>query len=584
MNKEEIRNQLIRKNSNIANTLNNEFLSDRILSRFPMHVIEYCANYENVQEEFLKLNDTLLNVLSKIINKAINENNDWISIGAKFIRTVNNQNYEELFTNLNGRELNDVEIENLLFLTNPWHNFFEVKTYEDLSNINEILNKKRTHETKDPNYILLSKYGLSYDTAYSYLQRFGRDLDKLPNTKEKEILEDIKTIIEGKETTKEFEDYDFINNIDSNLRNMFVRIYNDKLYKLSSDKLLGTYFMGEKEIELYDAGTDFVLSIYSLGLASGITQVPNYYLDWNRDNVTNPNFCNSIVTEKSIRTKVKQCVYGFDSFGLNEIKLLASNDLGTNGSITQTPDITYLQRKDKLIADVDFRIPEEIINNTRFTNNELYRSRMRIENGSLKRINPSYLVYFKNESNTDVTNDSIWHETLKASIDFSINGKPLPIVIVDCEKCLGKNSQQIEEMILQFENMYDNPTFIKRIIEQIYTIKFGYRNNLEVLDRYLSDKKQIEYFHRLIKHIKDMSKIVPNMSLETINNFIDSMDEEYKKMLASEHWIRQSNDGKLIDKNPFVYETLESVKKEIEEVINSRNQTFQETKKEALSI
>ena len=114
--------------------------------------------------------------------------------------------------------------------------------------------------------------------------------------------------------------------------------------------------------------------------------------------------------------------------GENNLSLLGANDLGTGG-IYKDLNVTNPYHQKKLIADVEFRTPGSLINNTRFTNNEVYRSRRRVINGKLERINPDYIVYLKTKE--DFNSDQIWLESLKAAKDFNI-----PIVVVDCQKCL----------------------------------------------------------------------------------------------------------------------------------------------------
>lgn len=71
-----------------------------------------------------------------------------------------------------------------------------------------------------------------------------------------------------------------------------------------------------------------------------------------------------------MRTTVKYCVYGFSSFAYNDIQLIAQNDLGTGG-VEGKPNVSNFYHEDKLIANVSFRIPREMINYTRTTNNEM---------------------------------------------------------------------------------------------------------------------------------------------------------------------------------------------------------------------
>ena len=266
--------------------------------------------------------------------------------------------------------------------------------------------------------------------------------------------------------------------------------------------------------------------------------------------------CNSIIYSLNMRTTVKHCVYGFNNFAANDLALLGANDLGTGG-IYNNVNVTNPYHSDKLIADVEFRVPDELINNTRFTNNEVYRKRRRVVNGKLERVAPDYIVYFKKDDN--YLNDSIWVESVNAAKDFQI-----PIVMIDCEKCLVSNIEKIGNLLLQFESRYDDVSIIKKIIEMVYSLKSGYRVAPELLEKYLNADKLYSYVFRITNHLEKMASFVPTIAMKGIDSFLEILDEEYEKILKSPYWVEYARkQGYLVDKPMDIIEYLNKMRKEI---------------------
>ena len=381
-------------------------------------------------------------------------------------------------------------------------------------------------------------------------------------SKERDFLLDIKNIIEGKGTDKVlFEDINFIANIDSILRNYYSKLYNESLYKLSDDKKIGNV----DGIDIYDAGIEFNLCVYSFGMATDYDTPENFNISWNRPKISTYYMCNSIITDSSINTNVKHCLFGFNSFGDNNLSLLGSNDLGT-GRIYDQLNVTNPFHQSKLIADVEFRTPDSLIRNTRFTNNEVYRSRRRVVNGKLERINPNYIVYLKTME--DFSKDKIWLESLKAAKDFNI-----PIVIVDCKRCILNNVDKIEQEVELFESRFDDSKILSKIIESIYAINCGFRNIApQLVEECFSYERIMSYVWRIISHIDEISITSPRTAIECIDIVLNALDNEFDKIMKSPVWVEKSReDGYIIDKPRDVIKVFEDKKRDLELVLGSSN-------------
>jgi hypothetical protein len=86
---------------------------------------------------------------------------------------------------------------------------------------------------------------------------------------------------------------------------------------------------------------------------------------------------------------------------------------------------------------------------------------------------------------------------LKAAKDFGI-----PIVVVDCKKCLLSNIEKIEQYLELFESRYDDFELLEKILESVYTINYGYRDvALELLKEHFNRDKLISYLGRIINYL-----------------------------------------------------------------------------------
>ena len=577
MNPEQLLKEFIAHNQNIDEEKAKRIINEKFLSLFPPHILEYCVNYEIVQEKLLSLTNTQLNIISKIIAKAEYLGQDWTIPAAEYITLVENPEYRELIGSLEGKLLTETEIDSLMFLTRNSFNYFGIKDYEGLSNIEQVrkVQYEKTKTSISPEIILLNKYGISFNTANNYIKRYGKDIELLPRCAEREILEDIAHILKNEGTFEPIShDYELINNLNSRLSNLFTYLYNKELYQLKEENLIQNYVSKDGTvIPVYDAGVDFTMSIHSIGMASNGEPPEDYYESWNRNIARDGNFCNSIITGRSIKTSVKNCIFGFASYQPNDLKLIAPNDLGT-GALQDDPIVSKIGHDKELIAKVEYRVPSQMINNTRFTNNEIYRSRRRVVNGRLEKVNPDYLVYLKESSDTDILNDPIWEQTIKAATDYKdATGKVLPIVIVDCEKCLAYNVQQLDDMVTNFISNFDDKQLLINIIELMHTLSMGHgRNESDIVKKYLSREKRIGHLQTILSVIAQMSEYVPRIALQHLTTLEETLTAENAKLNASPHWIKKYCGEEQIKKDPTVFNIIMEYRNMIEKKL--KGETF----------
>lgn len=563
---------LKKSNKYLEKSLIDGFVNETTVKYFPLYFFEVFGINEDVQKKVMELSESNLIIVSQIIKYAEKVNQDWVPLCAEFYHFLNNKRYSNLVNEIGNSNIDESLIENLLFVVKNSGNYFSINSIEDLKNLDSIRVEKseKNKDTYDPNILLLNKYGISYDKAYNLYKRYGRDALVLPDSEEKDFLVDLKNIIEGKGTVKNVcEDKSFIINVDSILRNYFSQMYDSSFFKIDESKRIGTV----QDVAVYDAGVDFSMCIYSYGLAKEYSVPENYRDDWNRPNIVTDYMCNSVINCWSMITKVKHCVYGFDNWEKNELALLAANDLGTGdskGGIATKVNVTNPFHQKELIADVEFRLPSELINNTRFTNNEVFRSRRRNINGKLERINPDYIVYFKKDD--DFQSDSIWTESVNAAKDFNV-----PIVLIDCERCLINNISKIEEKLEIFENRYDDSEILSSIIEMIRSIDYGYRHIApKLLEKHFNSDKMISYIGRIVHHIDEIAVNAPKTAIQCTDVVLSTIDTEFDKVLKSPYWVDYARkQGHVVEKPNDIINLFQKKKTELE-----RNSNYTNTKKQ----
>ena len=70
MSPEKLLEEFISRNDHIDRDKAKRIVNEKFLALFAPHILEYCANYEVIQDKLLILTNTQLNILSKIIKHA----------------------------------------------------------------------------------------------------------------------------------------------------------------------------------------------------------------------------------------------------------------------------------------------------------------------------------------------------------------------------------------------------------------------------------------------------------------------------------------------------------------------------------
>ena len=116
-----------------------------------------------------------------------------------------------------------------------------------------------------------------------------------------------------------------------------------------------------------------------------------------------------------------------------------------------------------------------------------------------------------------------------------------------------------------FESRFDDSKLLTTIIESIYTINSGYRDIApELLENYFNRDKVVSYLGRIITHIDEISTNAPKTALECINIVLNTLDNEFEKVLKSPYWVAYARkQGYTVEKPTDIMKIFESKKNEL---------------------
>lgn len=306
--------------------------------------------------------------------------------------------------------------------------------------------------------------------------------------------------------------------IESELRDMFLKELNRASLKL--DTKVSRNVDG---IQVYDAGTDFKIIMTSVGAYQGNFKTDNYYEYWNSPHIRSHGNCCSLIANNNLSTAtIRSVCFGFSEFELGMLLRAGNKDLD---STTYSKDLDVSKRNGT------FMLPEDLINSTRGTYNELVYERrdLSADKKNYKK-NPDYLVFFEefdgenietltiediekepNEDKKKILQEQkrIWEETKKAAIDFSRineNGEliPLPIVKINREQCAISEINKINEAFKSYLETKDI-SLLPSIVTQFENNRVGNKSpHNYIRETYFSQNSMQLMLNQIIETIKDI--------------------------------------------------------------------------------
>jgi len=411
-----------------------------------------------------------------------------------------------------------------------------ISSLDELKDLSAFIKNVVDHESPNKlndkkNMLLLKHFQMSILTARDFLNSYCNSKEdselyqKMPEILYlKQILskivystseEEIKIIsdqLANNEQTISFKD---INNIKNKIKEYYGLEIEQSLLKV------------DKPGEIIDVTNEkFNMLVHVIG-AYGSTPPGNIYESWNtadgRDRVS---ICTSFISNNNMGTAYtteNSVILGFANLPEGYLEIMGCDDLSSSG---------FSSKK-----QCEFLNPEELVNNTRHTHNEVV-IRRREGQYTESKVQPSYIICF----------DSINDKSKEAAQSFQI-----PIVFVNREKVAEKNNSNIINMVEQFKTTLD-PKLITNIICEQENNRAGMRaNRPDLVEKYFSQDFRQQNMMEIYTAInKGLENNHPN-AIAAMQTFVESVEAEEEKFKVPEESAKRRNYYDL-NHNEFVKE------------------------------
>ena len=509
----EILDKLHQKNSSLYSTINFDILfNTEIMNICNDEQLIRITHYPEVQEYILRNNNKLM---TKSLEYLMKHDENWIISLDRIIKQEDN--YKDLMANLqtiDGNEITEDFIQNFLSIISDSENYFNIQKYEEVENYskkkNEIClnilngnlenvpeNLKKFRENDLYKFALLEyKFGISLKEANRLIKRYGKDSDKLPDNTISDYIRLLKEIIHH-DNIKDVINYAIENdsleqpwlgfpnarNAEGKILNMFAELYNETLYKTKiEDKLdIQEKYIDtdgkEYSIDVYEIKNDFNLNVRVEGAFRNFKEPDDFNQYYENSDIDNHGNCESYIGNDSICIacfEKNDLIVGYNYIYNNSLTSCGTSDLGSENT-----DFSIYNEKS------DFRIPEEMKNNTRCSYNEMVKERLIIDkDGNVVKSKPNYVIWIEEDPKTEREmsgwkeqreKDEKWIMTKKAAAQLGV-----PIVVIDREHFAERETEKID--------------LIKKLIKGEDIIEEKYK---EYLDQY-KDLSKAELIEQLI--------------------------------------------------------------------------------------
>ena len=465
----EIIKKLYTKNDELLETINYKILDEKYNELYDK--LSTLTSYTDIQEKILNLDEKKYEIFIKALKVHEEKNGEWINFTGKILTNLQGKDYKKLIDNLKGIELTEEEIENIGNIIAK-ENILNITTIEEAKSYENIKQKVCNSIIQEDNSInledypkiselsnidrmklavLMKVYGQTLNETDKLLNLYGRDIENIEKTDKNT---DIIIYIQSLKTIKETQDENLLKNIyeksetisldnvydieyiENQLKDIYMETFNSKLYEPREEDIIGTEEVRGKEINIYDAGTEFGISLHSVEAFCNSNDMENNYVKkWNRPKTISQGYSTSYIRNDMLATtQISNVVYGFNKYDKGSLRLSGKNDIYS----ISTEFIPTAERK------IEFLSENTQINESE-NYNEMVFSRYN-QDGTRKQ--PDYVVFIKNTKAIGLEANiqkEIWENSKKAASEFGI-----PIVIVDREKCIESEKSKISEMIGEY--------------------------------------------------------------------------------------------------------------------------------------
>ena len=373
--------------------------------------------------------------------------------------------------------------------------------------------------------LLQKYYNMDLKEASNIVNKFSADIDSIAVNDEYKVniieqIKAIKNIFESNDINilSQIGDLNILVQTDlssstylvEETKEMFEQLYKENLYMPKEDDKIGNTTYNGKNIEIFDANTDFSIIVKRVGATNENSQEI-----WNRMTKEGEYgrkdlryyTCTSYMTDENLlnRDNENEVTFGFAQ-GTNNYSFDAIYPHDAHTPFFGGDDI-YNDLKGS------YMIPSTLEMNTDNCYNEVVINTLGIgENGQMTKMQPDYIVYIKGQSDLDLEGlekDPVWEKSKKAASEFGI-----PIVVIDREKVKQSENAKIANMSEELKGK-SNSNEVLRFVKKVehYISRYGVESILEYAPQ---DKMNLLRKYIEEKRIEEQSNIsVPNVKTDT---------------------------------------------------------------------
>lgn len=585
-------------NNDINETIDFNMFSSEILDMFNLEKMARITTYPELQRKIIELNK--VKGFDSVI-KTINDEN-WLMELDEILKNV--ENYPELLKNMPNEEIDEKSAEMLVQVFSQKKNYFNISTIADANNYYEIrkemcqriLNGDENEisrlilpdsspEDRKRFAILEMMYGIDIDEARNIVEKYGKDAEKIIDSKEYSrealILTGIKRILECENISEKYEEnreiinsqlenieYKNLAQLEADCINMYSQMYKEVLYHPKKDDKIGEEEYNGQKIDVYEITEDFNMFVRADGACNGYEEPEDFSEKISNINTKYHGNCKSFIGQDSISIASSEGVkFGYSNCEKGTLLMCSPWDIVSNGA---NNNFSTASEKWDLNCGIQFRIPREMINNTRHTYNEFDFEQLVFDEKSQEFIGdkPQYVVYVQ-EPDVEREKDDNWRVTKKAAGQLQI-----PIVIIDREKCVQKEWEKVENLqniLLGKSENKDNVSdtyLMSQIITKFENNANSVRTSEKLSNEYFNSEQRNDMIKNIVGYIKSFEKVDFNKYQELFNTFKDIVENEVDKTI--------SNTGKNVAEDRYGKEFLDAVKQrcsQIEEESKKRTLT-----------
>ena len=593
--------EIFKKNPNINETIDFNMLDSEILDIFNLEKMIRITTYPSIQEKIVNLNK--VKGFSSVIRE-INDDN-WLMQLDKILKNLDK--YTELLEDISREEIDKDSAKMLLQVFSQKENYFNISTVSDAKNyfsIRKVMcqrilnNEENEHsvqilsdysdEDRKKFAILEMMYGIDIEEAKNLFEKYGKDIDKIDIKKYGRnliILSGIKRILECENIAERYAknksiidneleeiDYTNISDLEANCIDMYSQMYKETLYSpAENEKTEETEYKGTK-IVVYEIQGDFNMFVRTDGARNGYEEPEDFSKKLSTLNTLYHGNCKSYIGQDSISIANENGVkFGYSKSEDGTLLLSAPWDIVSN---TANSKFSTASENWNLNCGIQFRVPQEMINNTRHTYNEFVYEKLVLNQTNIEFTwdKPQFTVYVQEPGIVKETDDK-WRVSKKAAAQLKI-----PIVIINRERCVEKEAEKIEELKNILLGKSENERNISEadLIEEI-VVKFennanSVRTSKTLANKYFNSQQRIAMVKTIIGHIKSLESVDFERYQKLYNKFKDVIQNEVDKTI--------SNTGIHIAKDKYGKEFLDALKQKCNQIEESKKYTLTDTYKQ----